>query len=80
MPSLTIKNIPEGLYRRLKQRAARNRRSMNNEVILCLEKELLAHRLDPKKFLAEVEARRESLNIPPLTDEFLHWAKNKGRP
>jgi hypothetical protein len=36
--------------------------------------------VDPKKFLAEVEARRENLDIPPLTEEFLNWAKNKGRP
>jgi plasmid stability protein len=37
MPSLTIKGIPDRLVRRLKKRAIANRRSLNSEVIRCLE-------------------------------------------
>ena len=40
MATLTIKNIPDEVYEQLKQRAARHRRSVNSEVIVCLEKVL----------------------------------------
>jgi antitoxin FitA len=37
MATLTLKNVPDDLYERLKQRAARHRRSLNQEVIAVLE-------------------------------------------
>ncbi len=37
MPSLTIKGIPEELLNALRQRAVRQRRSLNAEVIILLE-------------------------------------------
>lgn len=37
MPGLTIKGMPDEVYRRLKDRAERNRRSLNAEVIVALE-------------------------------------------
>ena len=37
MATITLKNLPDELHARLKKRAARNRRSLNNEVIACLE-------------------------------------------
>ncbi|MCH7615667.1 MAG: hypothetical protein IH978_08025, partial [Nitrospinae bacterium] len=37
MASLTIKNVPQSLLRQLKAQAARHRRSLNHEVIVCLE-------------------------------------------
>lgn len=33
MPTLTIRNVPEALHEALKERAKRNRRSVNQEVI-----------------------------------------------
>lgn len=44
MPTMTIKNIPKVLYKRLKQRAAENRRSLNSEVIVSLENPWVALR------------------------------------
>ena len=38
MATMTIKNIPDELYEELKQRAAANRRSINNEVIVLIER------------------------------------------
>ena len=38
MAALLIKNIPPRLHELLKKRAAANRRSLNNEAILVLEK------------------------------------------
>ena len=37
MPGLLIKNLPEPLHRKLKERAARNRRSMTKEALYLLE-------------------------------------------
>jgi plasmid stability protein len=37
MPTLTLKNVPEELHRRLKARAERNHRSLNREAIRLLE-------------------------------------------
>ncbi|MDP6227489.1 MAG: Arc family DNA-binding protein, partial [Dehalococcoidia bacterium] len=37
MATLTIKNIPDGLCHRLRESAKQHRRSINSEVIVCLE-------------------------------------------
>jgi len=80
MASLTIKNLPEELHKRLKENAAQHRRSINSEAISCLEKVLGAHRVDPREFLAEVDAMRKRMPYVNLTEEFLRAAKNEGRP
>lgn len=79
MATLTIKNVPERLHKRLRECAAQHRRSINSETICCLEKVLGAHRVDPKKFLAEVQARQKRMPYVNLTEEFLRAAKNEGR-
>ncbi len=40
MSALLIKNMPQPLHERLRQRAAAHHRSMNREVIAILEREL----------------------------------------
>jgi hypothetical protein len=40
MPTLTLKNIPDGLHARLKASAERNRRSLNSEILFRLEKDI----------------------------------------
>ena len=37
MSTITLKNVPEGLRERLRHRAVKNRRSLNQEVLFCLE-------------------------------------------
>ena len=37
MPSLTLKDLPPKLHGALKKRAQRNRRSLNQEALYCLE-------------------------------------------
>jgi plasmid stability protein len=79
MARLTIRNVPEKLHKRLKESAAQHRRSVNSEVICCLEKVLVAHRVDPQEFLAEVDALRKRMPRMDLTEKFLRAAKNEGR-
>ncbi|HEX8693700.1 MAG TPA: Arc family DNA-binding protein [Longimicrobium sp.] len=80
MPSLTIKSIPEDLLNRLRQSAAAHRRSLNSEVLVRLESSVGSTRLDPDAFLARIDALRESVNMKPISDEFLEQAKREGRP
>jgi antitoxin FitA len=80
MATLTIKNVPEKLHRRLKERTARHQRSTNNEVISRLETVLVGNPVDPQEFLARVRALRERMPRMYLTEEFLRAAKNQGRP
>lgn len=37
MPTLTLKNVPAHLHRRLKLQAQEHKRSLNREAIFCLE-------------------------------------------
>ena len=38
MPTLTLKDMPAKLHSTLKKRALRNRRSLNQEALYCLER------------------------------------------
>ena len=59
MATLTIKNIPNRLYGRLKQNAKRHRRSVNSEVIVYLERVLTQPAVDPEEFLERARRLRE---------------------
>lgn len=80
MHSLTIRGIPADLYRLLKGRAAKHRRSINQEVLACLEQALGGARLDPAELLARADAVRLGLRMPPWTAEELRRARHPGQP
>lgn len=75
MKTLTIKGLPEAVYRQLKQRAARHHRSLNREVILCLEQAVGTQRVDPDEILVRADRVREQLRVPPLTEAELEEAR-----
>lgn len=79
MPTLTIKGLPMKLYQRLKLRAAKHRRSLNSEVIVCLEQAVDVPTLDPKAWLAEADRLRVELALPPVDEASLRRAKSRGR-
>ena len=80
MPNLTIKGIPEELYRQLKHRAARHRRSLNSEVIWCLEHAASLTTVDPEAWLVKADQLRTRLGLTPVTESSLKEAKTAGRP
>jgi antitoxin FitA len=80
MPTLTIKGMPDALYRRLKDLAATNRRSLNSEILVALEQAVTAPPPQPDVLLARADALRAKLRVPRLTDAQLRAAKNTGRP
>jgi plasmid stability protein len=80
MATLTIKNVPERLVRRLKVQAVQHRRSLNNEVIASLETVAQAVPLDAEAILARARAVRRTPIGVKLTDRLLARLKSKGRP
>jgi antitoxin FitA len=79
MPTLTIKGLPDLIYERLKAQADVNRRSLNGEIIVCLERSVRATRFDSSAWLAEARAFREGLDLEPLTERELRAARQAGR-
>jgi len=80
MPTLTIKNIPEDLYIQLKRQAKLNRRSLNSEVILCIEQAIRSRKIKPEEYLVKAQLLREKTALYPITDDEFSTAKRVGRP
>lgn len=80
MPTLTLKNIPDFLYTQLKEAAQAHRRSMNSEILYCVEQTLGTYKIDISKQLEIARNLREKTIRHPLTDKFIDDAKNEGRP
>jgi plasmid stability protein len=79
MATLTIKNIPDELYEQLKQSATRHRRSVNNEVIVCLENVLRSRSVHSATFRSSISALRKNISTVFVTDDDLRAAKDEGR-
>jgi len=79
MANITVKNIPDELYRNLKQVAALNHRSLNNEIIVCIEKAIRSKRIDKTQFLDRIQKLRKEIKLPRLNDDKLNKIKNEGR-
>jgi plasmid stability protein len=79
MANITVKNIPDDLYKNLKNVAAINRRSLNNEIIVCIEKAVRSRRIDSTLFLDRVQRLRKEAKLPHLSDELLKQIKAEGR-
>lgn len=77
MPSLTLKNVPEEVHRRLKERAERHRRSMNSEAIRILERTLCTTRRDADAVIAKAKALNRDIGktFPDIVNE----SKKEGR-
>ena len=80
MANLTVKNIPDDLYQRLKEGAAERKRSINSEVIDLIEQGLTPQLIDVEEMLTRIRAVRKQNTTVYLTDECINAAKNEGRP
>jgi len=58
MASLTIRDIPDEVLARLRERAAANRRSLNSEILLLLEREVGGATAPPGAFYQRIRERR----------------------
>ena len=81
MPTtLTLKNIPDAVYEKLKLSAENHRRSMNSEAIVCLESVLLPSRMMPSERLARARELRSALPQGKFRARDIDAAKHEGRP
>jgi plasmid stability protein len=77
--NFTLKNIPEDLYKKVKERAQRNNRSINGEIISILNAATAPNHVPVDVILARARALRERTR-GCLTDDFINQAKREGRP
>lgn len=80
MPALTVKNIPEDLYKELKYVAEQHHRSINSEVIVCLKRILFPKRISPEDRLYTIQALRSQIATDAITAEDIDQAISEGRP
>ena len=79
MATVTVKNIPDELYARLKSVAVMNRRSINSEIIMCIDRAVVSHPIDPEKLLEDARQLRKLSADHPIEDEEFNEAKARGR-
>ena len=80
MPTtLTLKNIPDDVYDRLKRSAETHRRSMNSEAIVCLEAVLQPARVTPTERLARARELRGALQQGEFRARDIDTLKREGR-
>ena len=60
LATFTVKNIPDELYARLKSVAEINRRSINSEIIMCIEHAVVSRQIDPETILENARQLRLS--------------------
>lgn len=77
--NFTVKNIPENIYAKVKERAERNHRSINGEIIDILAAATIPRRLTVEEILARARELR-SRTRGRVTDDFINKAKREGRP
>jgi len=77
--SITVKNLPAEVHRRLRARAAKHRRSLNSEVVACLTATVMAEWADTETLVARARALRREV-AGSLTDSELARLKDRSRP
>jgi plasmid stability protein len=80
MATITVKNIPDDLYRRLKAAAESNRRGINGEIIGGIERSLRSRGVAADQLLARVGRLRETYGGRTISIEELENARREGRP
>lgn len=80
MPTnITIRDIPDEVYKKLKQQAELHQRSINSEVIFYLKQMIRSHRPDPNQVIAR--AKKLKLHAKgSLTLHEIQQAIDQGRP
>ena len=80
MTSITVKNIPDEVYTRLKAAAQTNRRSINKEIIARIEESLVSHRLPAHDVISRTRRLHARFGDRTFSVEQLDDARREGRP
>lgn len=79
MATVTFKNIPDDLYEQLKQAANAHHRSINSELIHCLEKTYKPTRVSAAELAGKASELRSRIAVAQLDVDEINAAKNQGR-
>ncbi len=75
MRNITVKNIPDDVYDQLKRSAKINRRSINQEIIVCIESSIQDTVIEPQQFLDNARRLRKITADHPISNEELNRVK-----
>jgi len=80
MRTITVKNIPDDVYNNLKKSATENRRSINSEIIICIERNVQSRkRKSIESILAQAEEMRRKSSNHVIADAEFSERKAVGR-
>lgn len=80
MPTnITIRDIPDEVYEKLKQQAELHHRSINSEVIFYLQQMVQSHRPDPDQVIARAKKLKQQAK-DSLSMQQIQQAIDQGRP
>ena len=79
MPTITVKNIPLDLYGKLKKAAEISHRSINSEIIACIERAVSSQEINPELLLASARRLRAKTAGHPIKSRDFARAKAAGR-
>ena len=80
MANITVKGIPEALHDRVRRQAEANRRNINSEIIVCLERAVGSRPHDVEAEVADARMIRERTAAYCIDDRAFDEAKDRGRP
>lgn len=72
MPNFTLKQIPEEVYVKLKKQAEAHRRSINSEIIACLEKVVNPREMEAIEILDKARELRKEVSESISTSDIQH--------
>lgn len=79
MSTLTIENIPEQLYRRLKREAAHHRRSLTQQVLWFLEQGLMRNLCEPVEIDEKTQWLEPIKPVFPISSDSIISVIREGR-
>lgn len=79
MPTVTFKNIPNDLYMQLKQAADAHHRSINSELIHCLEQIYKPIRMSAAELADRASELRSRIAVTRVDSDEINTVKNQGR-
>lgn len=77
--TITLKNVPLELHAALQNLARQNKRSLNQEALLCIEQAVGRVRPDPQRVLEEIRKNRGRSKAPQVDTEWIRNAIEEGR-
>lgn len=77
--TITVKNIPDDLYERLKLSAKVNRRKISSEIIMYIERAVRIQKVNPETLLINARQLREKTTDYVISEEEFNQANNMGR-